>query len=208
MLTGTLSAIAQEVKQIDLSSLFNRKELVVHNRVAQLQKDDTKNCIVLNEDVEEGLAVIPGIKFSTGVLEIDLKGQNVFQHSFIGLAFHMVDSDKFDAIYFRPFQFLSSDPVLKARSVQYISLPEHTWQKLREEGPGKFENTITPIPDPDSWFHAKIVVKENEVQVFVNNETSASITVPILNKHKTGSIALYVADRSGGTFANLTVRAM
>jgi hypothetical protein len=43
------------------------------------------------------------------------------------------------------------------------------------------------------------------VQVFVNHESSASLVVPILNKNKKGAIALYTADRSGGTFANVEV---
>lgn len=203
-IAATITAIAQT--KVDLQQHFTNKKLAVYNREAKLEQQGARASIVLNEDVEEGLAVIPGINFSTGVIEIDLKGQNVFQHSFIGIAFHLTDTNRFDAIYFRPFQFLNNDPVMKARSVQYISLPENTWRKLREDLPGKYENTIKPIPNPDDWFHATILVKENEVQVFVNYEPTASLTVPLLNKNKRGAIALYTADRSGGTFANLEVK--
>jgi hypothetical protein len=203
-IAGSVVALSQTT--VDLHKIFTDKKMKVYNREAKIDKQGTRAGIVLNEDVEEGLAMIPGINFTTGVIEVDLKGQNVYQHSFIGVAFHVTDSSRFDAIYFRPFQFLSNDPVLKARSVQYISLPEYTWRKLREDEPGKFENTIKPVPNPDDWFHATIIIKENEVQVFVNNESTASLVVPILNKQKKGSIALYTADRSGGTFANLVVK--
>jgi hypothetical protein len=205
---GCIAAINLEAQttRVDLHQHFANNKLTIYNRIAKPEQQGTRAAIVLNEDVEEGLAVIPGIDFSTGTIEIDLKGQNVLQHSFIGVAFHLTDSNHFDAVYFRPFQFLSNDPVLKGRSIQYISLPGYTWRKLREASPGKYENTIKPIPDPDDWFHATIVVKENEVLVFVNHELSASLTVPILNKHKKGAIALYTADRSGGTFANLSVK--
>lgn len=208
LMTGCIITAVTTMAQtkVDLQQLFTNKKLAVYNRVAKLEQQGTRASIVFNEDVEEGLAVIPGINFSTGVIEIDLKGQDVFQHSFIGVAFHLTDSNHFDAIYFRPFQFFNNDPVMQARSVQYISLPEFPWRKLREDSPGKYENTIKPVPNPDDWFHATIIVKENEVQVFVNHEPTASLTVPILNKQKKGAIALYTADRSGGTFANLEVK--
>ena len=192
-------------KKIDLGELFKKNKLTTYNRVASLSQQGSRTAIVLNEDVEERLVLIPEINFTTGVIEIDLKGQNVFQHSFIGIAFHMLDSDNFDAIYFRPFQFLNPDSVLHARSLQYVSFPEFTWQKLREEKPGKFESPVKPIPDPDEWFHVRIVIKEKLAEIFVNDSSVPSLSVEILNKRKSGKLALYTADRSGGSFANLTI---
>jgi hypothetical protein len=160
---------------------------------------------VLSEEYGEGLVWINGVSFSTGTIEIDLKGQDVYQHSFVGIAFRGVDDSTFDAVYFRPFQFLTSDSVRKTRGVQYVSLPEYTWQKLRAERSGVFEQAVTPAPDPNDWFHARIVIHENEVLVYVNHAARPSLHVPLLSDRKKGMIGLYTADRSGGSFGNLTI---
>lgn len=149
---------------------------------------------------------INGVSFSTGTIEIDLKGKDVYQHSFVGIAFHGANGSTFDAVYFRPFQFLTTDSVRKTRGVQYISLPENTWQVLREKQNGIYEKSVLPAPDPNDWFHAAITVTKNEVLVYVNNAATPVLRVSLLSKRKTGWIALYTADRSGGSFANLSIK--
>jgi hypothetical protein len=51
--------------------------------------------------------------------------------------------------------------------VQYISHPAYAWQKLRAERPGKYEQAVTPVPDPNGWFRARIAVASPKVSVFV-----------------------------------------
>jgi hypothetical protein len=59
------------------------------------------------------------------------------QQSFVGVAFHGVDGTTYDAIYFRPFNFKTDDPVRRIHAVQYISHPDNPWQKLRDGQPGE-----------------------------------------------------------------------
>src|SRR6266487_177262 len=66
------------------------------------------------------------------------------------------DSTTFDAIYFRPFNFFN--PERNTHSVQYISMPDHPWQQLRQDFPGKYESKIYNPPNPDDWFHATIEI--------------------------------------------------
>ncbi len=45
-----------------------------------------------------------------------MRGKNVFQKSFIGIAFHGQDDKTYDAVYCRPFNFIAKDcgaPVLQ-----------------------------------------------------------------------------------------------
>jgi hypothetical protein len=151
-----------------------------------------------------GLAVLDAVTFANGEIEFDARGKNVVQQSFVGVAFHGGDVKTYDAIYFRPFNFRSDDPARRSHAVQYISPPTHTWQKLREQFPGKYENAVTPVPDPDGWFHARIVVAWPKVSVFVNDAKEPSLVVNQLSDRKRGWVALW-ADVSGGDFANLKI---
>ncbi len=200
-----VAANGQSPTTFDLAQRFRDNQLTVYNRQVNIEINDSKNAIVLSEEEGEGLVWVNGVSFSTGTIEVDLKGQDVFQHSFLGIAFHCADDSTFDAVYFRPFQFNADDPVRKKRSVQYISLPVYTWQKLREQQIGFFENKVEPSPDPNDWFHTKIVIKEKEMIVYVNNAATPCLRVSLLSQRKTGRIALYTADRSGGSFANLVI---
>src|SRR5438034_9094791 len=86
--------------------------------------------------------------------------------SFVGVAFHGLDSTTYDAIYLRPFNFRTEDPARHSHAVQYISHPTYTWQKLRAERPGAFEQPVSPAPDPNAWFHVRVVVASPKVSVF------------------------------------------
>jgi len=196
---------AQSILDTDLTDLFNKNKLTVFNRQISVEKSGGKNAIVLGLEEGEGLVWVNDLVFSTGTIEIDLKGQDLYQHSFLGIAFHAENDSVFDAIYFRPFQFLSTDLVRKSHGVQYISLPVYTWQKLRAEYNGVYENEVIPPPDPNDWFHVKIVIDEKSVVVFVNDNADPVLRSNLLNDRKKGKIALYTADQSGGSFANLKV---
>ena len=190
-------------KKYDLGHLLKTNQLTVYNREASKNDD---NSIKLNENAEEGIAWVNGVDFSTGVIEVDLQGQDVFQKSFLGIAFQGVDEKTYDAIYFRPFNFHAKDSVRHIHAVQYISHPEHTWKKLREEQTGQYEKEIVNAPDPNGWFHAKIEVdKEGFIKVYVNNFTTPSLTVKKLNTRNNGLLGLWVGDGSGGNFKNLTI---
>ena len=121
-----------------------------------------------------GLALPVGSSFSTGTIEIDLKGKNVRQRSFLGVAFNVANERTFEAIYFRPFNFRAEEP-MRSRSVQYVAWPVNTWEHLRKSAPGRFEKSVNPVPDPDSWFHARIEVTDSQVRVFVNEAKEPSL---------------------------------
>jgi hypothetical protein len=203
-LTGMTQNNHQKAGVIDLIKAFHNNQLTIVNREVKTGKDKGNEFIEFLLQADEGLAWIQGIDFSTGTVELDLKGQDVFQHSFLGIAFHGDNDTTFEAIYFRPFQFRTPDTIRQKRAVQYISLPEYTWSKLRAIESGKFENTVMSAPDPNDWFHARFVISEKEARVFVNNRPDPCLVVPLLGS-KSGKIGLYTADRSGGSFANLKI---
>jgi hypothetical protein len=190
---------------IDLHSLVKNKRIEVFNRRLTLINEPSYAGISLSKDEGEGIAWLKGVEFSNGILEFDVRGEDVQQHSFVGIAFHGRNNDTFDAIYLRPFQFRSDNEVLKKRAIQYISLPDFTWQTLREKSPGKYEASIQPAPDPNSWVRVKIVVKDKTISTYINGSKEPSLVVQKVTNLGTGAVGFYVADTSGGDFANITI---
>ena len=78
-------------------------------------------------------------------------------------------------------------------------------KRLRNEHPGKYENTVEPAPDPTSWVHARIVVAYPKITVFVNNAEAPSLEVEQLSDRKSGWVGFWVGNGSGGDFANLKI---
>jgi hypothetical protein len=130
-----VSRVAGQAKTItpDLVALADRNSLTLFNRGASRLVDGARKGVRLSEAPGEGVAFLPGIEFATGTIEFDIRGRDVAQQSFVGVAFHGVDAAAYDAIYFRPFNFRARDPVSRSHAVQYHSLPVYTWQKLRTD---------------------------------------------------------------------------
>jgi len=185
--------------------LVNGKGGAVVNRTVSAIQDGAKKGIRFDEKPNDGVAWFDGYDFADGVIELDVRGKNVPQQSFLGVAFHGSGGRDFDVVYFRPFNFKSDDPARRAHGVQYVSEPDYPWQKLRTEHPGVYEKAVTPAPDPDGWFHARIVVASPKVSVFVNESKEPSLVVEKLNQRRRGSVGLWVGNGSGGDFANLKV---
>ena len=177
----------------------------VFNRSVSSLNDGARKGVRLSENPAEGVAYLRGIEFTNGTIEFDVRGKDVQQQSFVGVAFHGVDGTTYDAIYFRPFNFRAVDPARRIHAVQYISHPTYTWQKLRTEQLGKFEQAVNPVPDPNAWFHVRVVVASPRVSVFVGDAKEPSLVVDQLSDRKKGLIGLWVGNNSGGDFANFRI---
>ena len=177
----------------------------VSNRTATPGERDGHPAVHLDAKDGDGFAWLIGSAFSEGTIEVDLRGTNKPGQSFVGIAFHGVDEKAFDAIYFRPFNFKNPEGPRRAHAVQYISHPLFPWEKLRAECPGKYEAAVTPVPDPDGWFHARIIVASDKISVFVNFSPTPSLVVTALGSRSNGLVGLWVGNGSAGDFANLQI---
>ena len=197
LLFSSLSASAQFTP--DLSQINDNTHWVIFNRDIHFQDG------IVHMNAMEGSALLwlKEFNFGNGTIELDIKGKDVRGKSFVGLAFHGEDEEVYDAIYFRPFNFQS--PERGHHAVQYISHPNHTWHSLREGHPEKYENPVIPVPNPNQWFHAKIVVKYPLVKVFVNDSKEASLIINQLSSRKKGWIGFWVGNGSDGYFKNLKI---
>jgi hypothetical protein len=151
-----------------------------------------------------GLALVEGLEFTEGTLEVDLKGLGKWERCFLGVAFSAVDGKTFEAVYFRPFNFLRDPESFRSHSVQYIAWPDNTWEKLREGQPGKFEARVKPVPDPAGWFHARVEVTNKKVRVWVEDAKEPCLVVDRLAGREKGQVGLWV-DSHEGAFRNLKI---
>ena len=177
----------------------------VHNREVTLVSEGSRRLLRLDEREGDGVAWWPDLVMGDGTIDVEIRGKDMMQRSFVGVAFHGADERTYDAVYFRPFNFKAADPARRVRAVQYIAHPTHTWNMLREQQPGRFERAVLPVPDPNEWFQARIVVKSPDVRVYVNGSEQASLEVTQLSTRRTGWVGVWVGNGSGGEFANLKV---
>jgi hypothetical protein len=199
------SSMAQ-IKMI-IPDLSRKDNLQTVNRQLSLLTDRLGKPIVhLNANDGPGVGWINGLNFTTGIIEFDVKGKNVLQQSFVGLAFHGVNDSTYESIYFRPFNFQADDLIRKKHAVQYISLPGFDWKYLRETYPDKYEHAALAFIDPNEWFHVKIIIETNKIQVFVNTDVKACIIVEPLTNNLSGKIGFWVGQASDGDFSNLTLQ--
>ena len=84
-------------------------------------------------------------------------------------------------------------------------MPDNPWRTLRANFPNKFEHSIEPSPDPNSWVHLRIVFQDATVSTYVNGNKEPSLVVEKVSHFKNGKLGFYVADTSGGDFSNLTI---
>src|SRR5690349_6363136 len=119
LLVTSMSMMAQK-KDCDLPALLSKNKLTIINRKVSSVNDPQHKGIHLDEADGNGIVWLQDVTFSSGTIVIDLQGRDLLQRSCIGVAFHVVNDSTYDAVYFRPFNFHSTDPVRKIHAVQYI----------------------------------------------------------------------------------------
>ncbi|HEY9004043.1 MAG TPA: hypothetical protein VIM89_21980 [Mucilaginibacter sp.] len=201
ILVALLTSATSFSQTIDLQKMLADGNLVYgpSSQVKPFEEGDKKG-ISCRDNVW-----LKDINFSYGTIEVDIHGRNEFLKSFPGIAFYAVDTSRnYDVIYFRPFNFRHADPVRRTWSVQYMSLPQYGYDRLRKENTGQFESEIIPNPKPEDWIHTRIVVTKDSIKVYVNGMDKPSLSVRTLQGRSKGMFGLWT-DGTVAEFANLTV---
>ena len=202
LLFSTITTFAQ---QHEASGNNTTTKFKTFNRTVNVVSEAGSTVIKLNEADGPGMAWIKGRQFTEGTIEFDVKGKDLLQRSFVGIAFHGVNDTTYEAVYFRPFNFKTTDAVRKLHAVQYIANPQFDWPKLRTDFPNQYEKPINPAPDPNQWFHVRLEVRGKMIKVFVNNSTSPALTVKQLVELRGKMIGYWVGNGSAGNWKKLTI---
>ena len=64
---------------------------------------------------------------------------------------------------------------------------------------------MNPVPDPNAWFHVRVVVASPKVTVYVGDGKEPSLVVDQLTDRRKGLVGLWVGNGSGGDFANFRI---
>lgn len=185
-----------------LSEQLKSNELTVINRVISMYETQG---VELDARKGDGLAILENITFENGTIQLDIKGENNPGRSFIGLAFNIENDSTYEAVYFRPFNFVAEEPVRRSHMAQYIYHPTYTWRKLRTDRTGEFEGEMVSPPDPDDWFTIEIKITETTVVASVVGQSAPVLEIDRLSELKSDKIALWVGFGSSGRFKNLRV---
>ena len=118
--------------------------VAVNRSIARLKERDG---VRLSSASGEGVAWVDGSRFGSGTIDVDVRGKDVPQGSFLGVAFHRKDDATYESVYLRPFNFRAGDAAHRQHAVQYIAMPDNDFDRLRRLFPGEFEGAV----DPSNW---------------------------------------------------------
>jgi hypothetical protein len=180
---------------------------------AEVVRFKGKNAIhIVGTESGEQVAIVKGVDFKNGSIEIDMAGQplsgsDASFRGFIGIAFHVQKSDtlRYECFYLRPTNGRAEDQLRRNHSVQYISHPGFPWAKLRKENPGSYESYVDLVAG--QWTKVKVLVKDNDARLFVNDANQPCLIVKDLKRSiSNGGIALWIGPGTDGYFTNLKIK--
>jgi hypothetical protein len=202
----SMDARAQDIIRPDLAGIATGEGWTLVNRGARTETLGDQTVVTFDGRLGSGAAWLDGVDFENGTIEVMIRGKNNPGASFVGVAFRGVDDETYDAVYFRPFNFVADNDLSRSHMVQYVSHPDHTWRRLREEHTDTYENAITDPPSPDEFFRARIVISKPEVRVYIGDRTEPCLVVHELTDRIGGRVGLWMGNTSDGSFSELVIR--
>ena len=155
------------------------------------------------------LVIVRDSEFQDGEFEVELAGEPgpgaaAAARGFVGMAFRVADGGTYEAIYLRPTNGRAEDQVRRNHSVQYESLPDFPWSRLRKEFPEKYETYVDL--QPATWTRYRLVAQGAKVALHVHGAVQPTILVTDARSTRTGRIALWVGPGTVAHFAGLSVK--
>jgi hypothetical protein len=191
-------------QQIDLLQQLTAGKLKAVNREV-LPSSGDRLAVHVSEKEGPGLVWIQGSDFAEGTIELEVRGRDLLQRSFLGVAFHGKDDNTYEAVYLRPFNFRADDPARHQHAVQYMASPDFDWPRLRKEFAEEFENPVDPSVGPTDWVPLRVVVKGQTVQIYVGAVKAPTLEARKLGTLTRGMVGLWVGNNSDGDFRSLRV---
>ncbi|UKT66008.1 hypothetical protein [Pedobacter mucosus] len=198
-------------------TVFSKENLTPHLTEMSIQEQNGKRVVrvvksaqVIKVD-EPTYVKINNIKFQNGTIELKVMGKLLADapdsaRAFIGLAFRInADDSRFEGIYLRPTNAVSTNQLRRNRSVQYFSYPDFKFYQSRKTNPGEFE-TYADIA-PDQWIKLRIVIKGANAKLFINDSKNPSMIVNDMKMgaDQIGALGLWVDIGTEGYFSDLVV---
>jgi enterochelin esterase-like enzyme len=188
-------------------------QLELHGVVAEATRFDDRAAIRLleaNSSRDGGMAVLKGISFQDGTIEVDVAGRRgpyavPDDRGFIGIAFRVrPGGGAYEYIYLRPDNGRALDQVRRNHSTQYAAHPDFSFARLRKESPEKYESYVDLVSG--AWTRMRIEVDGTTARLFVHDAPQPALVVNDLKLGTTaGGIGLWIGPGTEGFFANVKV---
>jgi hypothetical protein len=156
------------------------------------------------------LAIATASDFRNGTIEAEVAGSPRpgapdDARGFIGIAFRLQDhGSRFENIYLRPTNGRAADQLRRNHSVQYESIPDFPWFRLRKDAPGAYESYVDL--EAGAWTKMKIVVAGTTAKLYVNGAEQPCLVVNDLKLGDShGQVAFWAHWTTEAYFSNLTV---
>lgn len=156
------------------------------------------------------IALVSGTDFHDGTIEVDVAGIPIESidptaRGFIGVEFRSHDHGaKAEDIYIRPTNGRADDQLRRNHSVQYESVPDFPWHRLRDEQPGVYESYVDL--EAGAWTNMKIEVSGPKARLYVNHAAQPCLIVNDMKLGDSrGQIALWAYIATEAYFSNLKI---
>ncbi len=161
-------------------------------------------------DQHSMIALLNGTDFKDGTIEVAVAGLPIVAMSpsargFVGVEFRSREhGSRAENIYLRPTNGRADDQPRRNHSVQYESVPEFPWHRLRAESPGVYESYVDL--EAGAWTKVKIQVAWTKARLYVNGATQPCLIVNDLKLGEArGQIGLWAYVATDAYFSNLKV---
>lgn len=189
-----------------------RLELLgVTAQVTRFEGRDAVRLLEVDSKRNGGMAVLKGVSFQDGTIEVDVAGRKgphavPADRGFIGVAFRIrPGGEPYEYIYLRPDNGRAEDQVRRNHSTQYASHPDFPFARLRKEAPERYESYVDLVTG--AWTRMRVEVTGTTARLFVHDAPQPALVVNDLKLGATGgSVALWIGPGTEGFFSNLRVR--
>ncbi|QKG71154.1 hypothetical protein [Erythrobacter mangrovi] len=168
---------------------------------------DGRKTLRISTTTGDGVVLLP-ISMADGFVEVEVNSNLVpdapaGSRGFAGIAFRVQpDLHRYDAFYIRPGNGRAEEQIRRNHATQYISHPDYTWFRLREEKPGHYESYVDI--ELGTWTSLRVEVEGDRARFFVNqNEQPVLIVNDLLSDASEGAIGLWIASGTDAHFANV-----
>ena len=212
-----LHADGQVIKErTDVYRLDSMDKLETVNTKAEIVTYRGKRALHLapgqNHDTDRGsmIVLVGGTDFKDGTIEAEVAGVPIAAmdptaRGFVGVEFRAQEHGaRAENIYLRPTNGRADDQLRRNHSVQYESLPEFPWNRLRKEAPGMYESYVDL--EAGAWTKMKIEVAGTKARLYVNGAAQPCLIVNDLKLGDVrGQIGLWAYIATDAYFSNLKI---
>lgn len=209
LMLGLLLAASAACGQVGISEYLQPQGLKMES-VDYKGRKAMKFTELPGQQSDGSLCLLKGEQIQDGIIELWMAGEpgpgaGTAARGFVGIAFRVKGTgEKYEAFYLRPTNGRAPDQVRRNHSAQYISHPDHHWQRLRKEFPEKYESYVDL--QPGEWTRVKVVVKGKSAQLFVHGAEQPTLIVnDLIMGEESGGVALWVGPGTVAHFADFKV---